>query len=576
MYESLISACNALDSFGLPRAVGNLLTDRFIAANESFLRLTGLEKDEIAGVSMSEIVVIQKDSSDPPKVGHLVPIIIRSPETGITISGQAAIGSNDLALLMVQTLVNPNADFESGTLAGKEMERQQIASYVHENLTPEFMSAIYSMEAIRAQLEKEGHHCAAQLKDLQGALTQPVQKMGKELRRAVIERQEFDLLARRLAAIVEDSDDAIISKDLNGIVKSWNQGAERIFGYSADEMIGSSIKRIIPQDRQSEEDEILARLRRGERYGHFETIRVAKDGRQLHVSVTISPIKGEGGKILGASKITRDITERNQVQEALRGAMSKIEAVKEEKELLLEGEHAARLEAERLGRIKDEFLTTIGHGLRTPLHAILEWTTLLRLGRAHDHQTDQALEAIERTARAQAQIVNDLLDVGGLISGKVRLDVQPVDLATIIEEALETIRPAASAKGVHLEPTIRRTVAQISGDPNRLQQVFWNLLSNAIKFTPRGGNIQVLFERVDSQVKVSVTDTGIGISAEFLPRIFDRFQQADSSTTRRQEGLGLGLSIVKHLVELHGGTVEAKREGIGNGSTFTVSFPLTH
>jgi PAS domain S-box-containing protein len=392
--------------------------------------------------------------------------------------------------------------------------------------------------------------------------------------RIVAELPYSDLVARRLAAIVDSSDDAIVGKDLNSIITSWNKGAERIFGYSAEEMIGTSIMRLIPPDRQAEEEEILSRIRRGERYDHFETIRVTKDGRQLHVSLAISPVKDANGYVVGASKIARDITERKLAEKALEEARKAAEAANAERERLLENERAARSEAERVNRMKDEFLATLSHELRTPLNAVLGWATTLRSGSPRIHELGEGLEVIERNARAQAQIIDDLLDMSRIISGKVRLDVQRVDLPTILSEAVETVRNAATAKGVRLLAVIDSLNAPISGDPNRLQQVFWNLFNNAIKFTPKGGRVQVLLERVDSHVEVSVIDTGEGISPEFLPYIFNRFEQADPSTTRHHGGLGLGLAIVKHLVELHGGSVRAKSGGTGKGATFIVSFPL--
>jgi PAS domain S-box-containing protein len=393
--------------------------------------------------------------------------------------------------------------------------------------------------------------------------------------RLVAEGQHSDLVARRLAAIVDSSDDAIIGKNLNSIITSWNKGAERIFGYSAEEMIGTSIMRLIPPERQAEEVEIVSRLKRGERYDHFETIRVTKDGRRLHVSLSISPIKDANGYVVGASKIARDITERKLAEKALEEARKAAETASAERDSLLERERAARSEAERVNRIKDEFLATLSHELRTPLNAVLGWATTLRAGSPRIQELGHGLEVIERNARAQAQIIDDLLDMSRIISGKVRLDVQRVDLPTIVAESVETVRSTASAKGVRLLVVIDPLNAPVSGDPNRLRQVFWNLLTNAIKFTPKGGRVQVLLERVDSHVEVSIIDTGEGIAPEFLPSIFNRFEQADPSTTRHHGGLGLGLAIVKYLVELHGGSVRAKSGGTGKGATFVVNLPLT-
>ncbi|MBV9873165.1 MAG: PAS domain S-box protein [Verrucomicrobia bacterium] len=392
--------------------------------------------------------------------------------------------------------------------------------------------------------------------------------------RIATERQQSDLLSRRLAAIVDSSDDAIVGKNLDSIITSWNQGAERIFGYSAEEMIGKSIRRIIPADRQDEEDEILARLRRGERYDHFETIRLTKDGRELDVSLTISPIKDGTGKVIGASKIARDITAKKAAEGALMDARKIAEAATSRQTELLERETAAREEAEKANRLKDEFLATVSHELRTPLNAILGWATVLRTGKIKSEEMANAMEVIERNARVQAQIIDDLLDMSRIMSGKVRIEVERLDLSSIANEAIQTVSATAAAKGVRLKPVLGAAELLVSGDPNRLRQVFWNLLSNAIKFTPRGGRVQVTLKRVNSHVEASVVDTGEGIPVEFLPSVFNRFQQVDASLTRRHGGLGLGLSIVKQLVELHGGTVRAYSEGSGKGATFVVSLPI--
>ena len=247
----------------------------------------------------------------------------------------------------------------------------------------------------------------------------------------------------------------------------------------------------------------------------------------------------------------------------------------EEREHLLASEHAARVESERASRMKDEFLATLSHEIRTPLNAILGWANILRSGRFPPGDAAQGLETIERNARVQMQMIDDLLDMSRIISGKLRLDVQRVDVADVIRAAAETVDPAASARDVSVQLLLDPTAGVVSGDPNRLQQVFWNLLSNAIKFTPRGGRVQVLLERIHSRLEVSVIDTGEGIDPAFLPHVFDRFRQADATTTRRHGGLGLGLAIVKQVVELHGGAIRAKSPGKNQGSTFVVSLPLT-
>ncbi len=246
----------------------------------------------------------------------------------------------------------------------------------------------------------------------------------------------------------------------------------------------------------------------------------------------------------------------------------------EERTRLLESERSARAEAERMSAMKDEFLATLSHELRTPLNAMLGWSQILRRGVKEEADLARGLETIERNARVQTQLIEDLLDMSRITSGKLRLDIQPVDPFTFIEAAVETVRPAAEAKGVRIDKLLDPAAGPISGDPGRLQQVVWNLLSNAIKFTPKGGKVQILLERVNSNIGISVADTGSGIDPEFLPYVFERFRQADASTTRSHGGLGLGLSIVKHLVELHGGAVYVKSPGEGLGTTFTLHLPL--
>ena len=245
-----------------------------------------------------------------------------------------------------------------------------------------------------------------------------------------------------------------------------------------------------------------------------------------------------------------------------------------ERQHLLEQEQQFRAEAERNGKLKDEFLATLSHELRTPLNAILGWSQILK-GTTDVGDLLEGLEVIDRNARAQAQIIDDILDMSRIISGKLRLEVQPVDLAAVVQAALDTVRPAARAKEIELRTLVDPVAGPVNGDPNRLQQVFWNLLSNAVKFTPKGGRVQVTLQRVNSGVEVSIVDNGEGIEPNFLPHVFDRFRQADASTTRRHGGLGLGLAIVKQLVELHGGEVQAQSRGRGEGSRFILSLPVT-
>ncbi|WP_434384743.1 ATP-binding response regulator [Melittangium boletus] len=245
-----------------------------------------------------------------------------------------------------------------------------------------------------------------------------------------------------------------------------------------------------------------------------------------------------------------------------------------ERERLLASEKASRQEAEEANRLKDEFLATVSHELRTPLTAMLGWVQVLRNGNLPPEKHARALETIERNARAQGQLIEDLLDVSRIMSGKLKLDVEPVEVSAVVEQALESVRPAADAKGLRIQTALDST-GNVMGDAHRLQQVVWNLLSNAVKFTPKGGRVQVFVERRDSSVEITVADTGPGISQEFLPHLFERFRQAEGTLTRRAGGLGLGLSIVKQLVEMHGGLVSAFSEGVGKGTTVTVRLPLS-
>jgi PAS domain S-box-containing protein len=245
-----------------------------------------------------------------------------------------------------------------------------------------------------------------------------------------------------------------------------------------------------------------------------------------------------------------------------------------ERETLLESERRARAMAERMGELKDEFLANLSHELRTPLSAIVGWSKVLRLGVKDEADLHNGLDTIERNARMQKQLIDDLLDMNRIASGKVRLDIQPIAPISFIEAAIDTVRPAAEAKGIRIEKMLDPEAAPISGDPNRLQQVVWNLLSNAIKFTSRGGKVQVLLMRVNSHIEITVADTGIGINPAFLDHVFERFRQEEASINRKFGGLGLGLSIVKHLVELHGGSVSVESSGEGCGSTFSVRLPL--
>jgi signal transduction histidine kinase len=261
-------------------------------------------------------------------------------------------------------------------------------------------------------------------------------------------------------------------------------------------------------------------------------------------------------------------------QYELRDYLEEREKTAVERTAMLQREHEAREAAEAANRMKDEFLATVSHELRTPLNAILGWTSILKTERYDPAKAGRALDIVERNARAQVQLIEDLLDLSRVVTGKLRLEPKPLHVVPLVEAAVETIRPAAAAKGIVLEMKSAPEIEEILGDGDRLHQVIWNLLSNAVKFTPEGGRVRVDVERLETQIEIQVGDTGVGISPEFLPHIFERFRQADSAPTRAHGGLGLGLAIVRHLVELHGGIVEAASPGKGLGSRFTVRLPV--
>jgi len=288
---------------------------------------------------------------------------------------------------------------------------------------------------------------------------------------------------------------------------------------------------------------------------------------EMQQTARISPLLDEQGAVIGTLTVIEDVTERV-AREA------ELQAQVDARTRALASEKAAREEAEQANHLKDEFLSTVSHELRTPLTAILGWSNMLLGGGLADEARERALEVIHRNAQAQNQLISDLLDVSRIISGKLRLDLRTVNPSSVIEAAVDATRPAAEAKGVRIETALDGHAGPINADPDRLQQVVWNLLTNAIKFTPGGGRVLVKLEAVGARVEITVQDTGAGVSPDFLPHIFERFRQADPGTNRNHGGMGLGLSIVRQLVELHGGTVRAMSDGDGRGATFVVSLPF--
>jgi PAS domain S-box-containing protein len=373
-------------------------------------------------------------------------------------------------------------------------------------------------------------------------------------------RQQREWLRVTLTSI----GDAVIATDTNGGIAFLNPVAEKLTGWTQDEAAGrmlTDVFRIVNENtRESVDNPALRAMREGVIVAlENHTVLIARDGTEIPIDDSGAPIRDADGKTLGAVLIFRDISERKKAER--------------ERGTLLESEMAARERAEAASRAKDEFVAMVSHELRSPLNAILGWASMLRRGNFSAEETAHSLEVIERNARAQVRIIDDLLDLGRVITGKLKLDLRNVDPSEILESAIESIRPAAEAKAIQLSVQLA-SKHLVSGDPNRLQQIVWNLLSNAVKFTPPRGRVVVRMERVASDLRIVVSDSGAGITPEFLPYVFDRFSQANTTTERKHGGLGLGLAIVRHLVELHGGTVSAESPGEEGGATFTVSLPV--
>lgn len=347
-----------------------------------------------------------------------------------------------------------------------------------------------------------------------------------------------------LAAIVDSSDDAIVSKDLDGTVRSWNKGAERTFGYSEGEMVGQPIAKLIPPELQDQEREILAKLRRGERIEHFETVRIAKGGRQLDVSLSISPIHNAAGEIIGASKIARDITESKRITRALAEADQR----------------------------KDQFLAMLAHELRNPLAAVSSGMELLAVS-ADRAQKTATRQMIGRQIKHLVHLVDDLLDMSRISRGMVMLRHDVLDARTMIERAVEAVRPLMHEQGHALQVFVPDDALPLKGDATRLEQLLTNLLTNAAKYTPAGGRVHIGAARLNGKIEIAVRDNGIGISRDLLPQVFDLFAQSERSPDRASGGLGIGLTLVKAIAEMHGGSVEARSKGPGKGSEFFIRLP---
>src|SRR3989440_4473124 len=364
--------------------------------------------------------------------------------------------------------------------------------------------------------------------------------------RSMLEHTPPDIALARLAAIVDSSDDAIVSKGLDGVIMTWNAAAERMFGFTASEAIGRHITLIIPPERRSEADDVLARIGRGEIVDHFETVRQTKDGRRLNISLSVSPIRNSTGTIVGASKIARDITDRKHAEV--------------ERALLLE-------EAQAANRAKDDFLAMFGHELRTPLAAIAGAASVLELARTLD-DTRRARDVVKRQVLHLKRLVDDLLDAARVRAGKIVLNRHPLKLSNVVEHALAVLSAAPSAGPPR--PATQLDDGVVDADPLRMEQIVLNLVTNAMKYTPAGRTIRVRTSAEGDDAVLHVADEGVGIAGDMLPKIFGLFVQGERTLDRAQGGLGIGLTLVRTLTELHGGTVTADSPGPGLGSVFTV------
>ncbi len=378
----------------------------------------------------------------------------------------------------------------------------------------------------------------------------------KELHRAEESLRQTDDMLR---AVVDASPVAIITLSLDYQVLTWNKTAEQIYGWQRLEILHQPLP-VIPEGYKNVFAACVERVLQNQTLKNLEFRHLRKNGSEVDINVSLAPIHDSKGDSSCFIMTAVDITLSKQVEA--------------ERRVLLQREQKARAEAEEASRIKDEFLAIVSHELRTPLNAILGWTKLISSGKIKPDRFKQALEVIERNATLQAQLIEDLLDISGIIRGKLHLELNSVNLANVIRETVETLGLAAEAKSINVQVNLDSNVKNIVGDSNRISQILWNLLSNAIKFTHNGGSVEIYLGEINSTAQIQVSDTGIGISADFLPWVFEYFRQEDGSKTRCKGGLGLGLAITRHLVEAHGGTIVAESLGEQQGATFTVKFPI--
>lgn len=513
---------------------------RILYVNEAFTRMTGYSQQEVLGKTPR---ILQGTNSDRASLAKIRTALDKWQPVLVELINYRKDGSE----FWVELSIVPVAD-ASGWYTHWISVQRDITE--------------------RKRSDEELRKYREQLEELVGERTAALLEVNEQLQREIIERQRTEQSLRvseeQFRQLAENIQEVfwLISPDALSMLYI-SPTYERIWGRSCESLYqqpASWIECIYPDDR----DRVIAALK-NRRSGDIEFNQeyriVRSDGSIRWIWAREFPIKNEFGEVYRLAGIAEDITERKQVEE--------------EREQLLAREKAARTEAEIANRTKDEFLSILSHEIRTPLNAILGWTQMLRSRwNINPETTVRALEIIERNARGQTHLIEDLLDISRIITGKLCLQVGAVELIPIIEAAVDTVRPAANAKNIRLQTILDPSIEPVAGDPDRLQQVVWNLLSNAIKFTPKGGSVEVRLQRTNSHVEIVVSDTGQGISAHFLPYVFDRFQQENSTTTRVHGGLGLGLSIVRHLVELHGGSVQAFSSGEGLGATFIVNLPL--
>jgi two-component system CheB/CheR fusion protein len=387
----------------------------------------------------------------------------------------------------------------------------------------------------------------------------------------VSERRQMEVAAARLAAIVVNADDAIISKSLDGQIITWNRAAEALFGYTEAEVLGKSITIIIPPERLYEEQAILGRIRRGVAIEHFETERVTKDGRRVQISLSVSPVRDRVGRIIGASKVARDISVRTQLESVRK-------QLEQEREELLLRERIARAEAETANKSKDEFLAVLSHELRNPVGVIVYALAVLdaskELDQARMPQLNRARSVIGRQTQVLARLLDDLLDIARISSRRIDLHNQHVDLRSVVRQAVETERHRIEQKRQQVTLRLGDDPVMVVGDAIRLHQVVGNIMNNAWKYTGVGGSIAVAVATENAWATVRVLDNGAGIPPDRLEAVFELFTQANPSLARTEGGLGIGLTLVRQLVELHGGEVHGRSAGLGKGAEFIVRLPL--